>query len=392
VFEDLRERGNTAVLCEGRHDFECVNAPHVFETSDHMSLRRFRPRPEFPAAVRQIAEIQEFLASTAPQFEVDPAKVIFRFNSHNHKREFYRAVFTKLRPKVVFFSSFTSWVPVIWACRTLGIPTVDIQHGGQSSHHGFNTHYGNVPRCGYTMLPDFFWCWGYQNQEMINRWFPGGANRHVPLVGGNRWKAKWEHGKGMHLLSEQERDFVRELDKHRAVVLVTLSHGVPVAELLSPALCEAIRTTPECYWAIRLHPINRTPDVMAELKSIVEREALHNTELDCSTTAPLHVLLQYADCHITPFSTAAREAADFGVPTTIIDPIGRMDFAEDIDTGLFGYADTAADIVGAVRKALTTSTDDTTSLLETDDELVDALLLRVLSTPREGTPANDLRE
>ena len=389
VFEDLRRRGTAVVLCEGRPESECVNQPTVFETVDYMSLRRYRPKPTFPEAVDRIGDVQRLLVSAAPQYELDAQKVIFRYNSHNHKREFYRELLSRLGPKIVFFSSFTSWVPLIWACREAGIPTVDIQHGGQSAHHGFNTHYSTVPPSGYVLLPDFFWCWGNQNQAIVGRWFPGGANRHIPLVCGNRWKAKWEGGKGMELLSAEERNFVHDLDAREAVVLVTLSHGVATSKLLSRALRQAIRNMRECYWLIRLHPINRTAEIVAELEAILAAEGLSNAEFHLSTMLPLHVVLQHSHCHLSPFSTAAREAVDLGVPTTIIDPIGRMDFFEDIESGLFGYAETTDEIVEAVADALRTVRSGASRLLETDDRLVDDLLARVERWSNE-TRANEV--
>lgn len=374
VYEDLQARGRVVALCEGAAlDFECVNPPVVFDTTAYMSLRRYFPRPVFPEALSRMEDIQRIVSAIEPSFGVEPGKVLFRYNSHAHKRKFYREVFASLKPRIVFFSSFTSWVPVTWACREMGIPTVDIQHGGQSSHHGYNTHYSCVPRDGYHMLPDFFWCWGFHNKEIIRRWFPGGACRHIPLVGGNRWKAKWIGSRSLAMLSVEERAFVESLEARKPAILVTPSHGVE--ELLPRHLIEAMRHTPSWFWLIRLHPINRSPETERRVRATLERAGLNNYDTQYSTLLPLHVVLQHVHYHLTPFSTAAREAVDFGVPTMIIDPIGKVDFAEDIAEGVFAYADTVGDIRGEIERAIRSERDTKApSFLETDDKYVNQLL------------------
>jgi hypothetical protein len=374
VYEDMRARGKAVVLCEGPAlDFECVNTPLTIDPAPHMSMRRRLPRPAFPGVMDKLQEVQSIVAAIEPDFRVEPDKIIFRYASHAHKREFYRKVFEILKPRIVFFSSFTSWVPVTWACREMGIPTVDIQHGGQSSNHGFNTHYSKVPREGYWMLPDFFWCWGFQNRAIIDRWFPGGAVRHIPFVGGNRWKAKWMGRKGLEALTDDERRFVVSLASRQPAILVTPSHGVE--ELLPKALIEAMQQTPSWLWLIRLHPINRSVDVQERIRGTLERSGISNFEMNYSTALPLHLLLQHVSYHVTPFSTAAREAVDLGVPTSIVDPIGRVDFAEDIAEGIFNYADTADAILEAIEQSLKNGHGASVqSFLETDEKYVDQAL------------------
>lgn len=374
VFEDLARRGPALVLCEGQGlDFECVHPPQPFDTSPVLELRRFVPTQEYTEVIAQMEALRAVVAEIEPAFEFDPRKVLFRYVSHRLRRQFYLRLFKALAPRVVFFSSLTSWVPVIWACRDLHIPTVDIQHGGQSSHHGFNTHYGCVPRDGYHLLPDFFWCWGHQNRDIVGRWFPGGANRHIPLVGGNRWKAKWIGEAGLGMLGAEQRRYLEELRDRRPCVLVTLSHGVD--ELLPECLLGAMQCRPQWYWLVRMHPINRGEDLSRRLRERLRQRGIENYEMRLATDVPLHALLQHVQHHLTPFSTAAREAVDFGVPTTIIDPIGKVDFADDIEAGTFSYADTPGEICAQIEAALAEGQHRTgESLLETDEAYVDGLL------------------
>jgi hypothetical protein len=375
VYEDMQRYGRALAVALEPLDFECVNPPLRLDIEPHMWLTRRDPPPRVEGLVEWSTELNGILNAIAPEFHLNPEKLISRLQRYCRKRVFFREVISILHPRAVFFSSFTGWAPLTWACRQMGVPTVDIQHGGQGPYHYLTTHFTRVPDDGYALLPDYFWCWSHANRDFIRPWFPGRARRHEPLVGGNRNVAKWLTV-GDKLLSEEERAYVAQLRQRPKVVLVTL--GYAVEDILPEALVEAARSTPEWHWLFRLHPLHRDPAAVEAVQGKLRSGGVNGFEIAMPTQVRLHAILSAVDHHLTPFSTTCREAAAFGVPTTIVDPVGRTYFSDEIDQGIFGYADEPETIVAALEATGTRNCADRRPYLETDDALVDRLVERIL--------------
>ena len=387
VYEDLCRRGRTVALAQEPLGFECVHEPLRFDVELHMLLNK-RTRTEFPGRVeQQIGEINRLLKEIAPQIKLDTRHFVNRYERNLRKRAFFHDMFSVLRPKVVFESSYTGWTPAIWACRELGIQVVDIQHGGQGPTHYPTTHWTDVPPEGYAFLPDFFWVWGEPIRRFIDPWLPGGSIRHVPVVGGNRNLAKWKRDRAEGHLGTKDLAFLERLaGQGRFIVLVTLSYAVE--DILPDSIVEAIGATPDWLWLIRLHPIHRGTDVQKEIRERLRRHIdSSNYEIDEPTDVSLHTALAACDSHVTPFSTACREALAIGVPTTICHPLGGNFFAEEIESGLYSYAVCADELAKTIDASSRSAEAEKTEVqIETRDEAVDAVLKQVLAAWERDNP------
>lgn len=384
VFEDMQRYGRALAVALEPLDFDCVNPPLRLDIEPQMWLTRKDPRPSVPGLDEWSSRLNAVLCDIAPDFHLDSDILVNRLQRHRRKYAYFREVIDILRPRAVFFSSFTGWKPLTWACRQLGVPTVDIQHGGQGPYHYLTTHFTQVPEEGYAMLPDYFWCWSSANCDFIAPWFPGHARRHIPLVGGNRNVAKWLRA-GNSLLSQDERDYIEMLGLRPKVVLVTL--GYAVQDILPDAVVEAARRTPEWSWLFRLHPLHRESGVVAAVQRKLQAAGVVTAEIEMPTQVRLHALLSVVHHHLTPFSTTGREAVAFGVPTTIVDPVGRTYFADEIAQGTFGYAEDAEAIVAALdagQGARAASKQEYLQYVETDDSLVSRLVDRILQPPAQA--------
>lgn len=113
-------------------------------------------------------------------------------------------------------------------------------------------------------------------------------------------------------------------------------------------------------------------------------------EIEMPTQVRLHALLSVVHHHLTPFSTTGREAVAFGVPTTIVDPVGRTYFADEIAQGTFGYAEDAEAIVAALagQVARAASKQEYLKYVETDDSLVSRLVDRILQPSARAAGVN----
>src|SRR5262249_31727054 len=164
----------------------------------------------------------------------------------------------RIRPHLVAVNCYYSLqnMALVAACRRLGIPSVDLQHGVQGAFHIAYGPWMQVPSQGWDLLPDRFWCWSEPEVNSIRSWAARAGGHHVPLVGGNPWLDSWRAG---------DSPLVREMDSRvarlcaqrpgRKRVLVTLQWGMNDQAYLLP-LREAIRYgDPDLDWWIRLHPL-----------------------------------------------------------------------------------------------------------------------------------------
>ncbi|MEM8744997.1 MAG: hypothetical protein AAGF14_10210, partial [Pseudomonadota bacterium] len=320
VHEDLAARGKSLTVALEPLDFACVNEPVRVDVAPHMIATSKWPKVSDDQALRQMNEIQAYLRSVNSSVSISPEGVIDRFNRLRRRAAFFRQMFETLAPRAIFMSSFTGWHAAVWAARQLGIPTVDIQHGGQTAYHHTNTHFGDMPEEGYVFLPDYFWLWGDMNRDFIAKWLPGNAERHVPLVGGNRNIAKWYRDRDEGKLADADKAFLEACVDAPNLVLVTL--GNTADKLLPDELLQAMGASPELNWLVRLHPNKRDADTRDVIKRELEGAGCTAFDVDAPTDVRLHTVLSVSRHHVTPFSTSGREAAAFGVPTTICHAIG----------------------------------------------------------------------
>ena len=123
------------------------------------------------------------------------------------------------------------------------------------------------------------------------------------------------------------------------LILVTLQH----AHRLS-LIRDVLRGSPRSWrFLIRLHPAS------FQRRSAIERylKASGHPQLEfcAATSLPLYALLENVDIHVTASSTCALEALSFGVPSVIVDSIGKAYFSDDIANGTMAFADTAESVV-----------------------------------------------
>ena len=274
--------------------------------------------------------------------EQDCVRLADRIDSY---RDFFTQVFTVIQPRAVFLVCYycDEAMGLIWACKNLGVKTIDVQHGKQGKYHSMYTHWTRVPEEGYELLPDYFWVWGNETKSNILR-FMSGSSSHRPVVGGNLWLRKWKN------LPENELDaktksYLEELRKYEKVILVTLQ---PLEKPISSLLIDAIKQSPKTWlWLLRLHPRmgEQKEDLAASLRGVAA-----NVDVDGASRTSLYPLLSAVDFHVTGWSTVCYEALAFNIHTVIIHPNGLNLFCEYIESGLFSYADSGELLLQIIKK------------------------------------------
>lgn len=293
------------------------------------------------------------------------------------ERAFFRAVLDTVHPRAVFLVCFydPTTMALIAACRQAGIPTVDLQHGKGGSNHGMFTHWIRMPREGYALLPDYFWTWGAASSRNIAAHRPPGVQRHRPLIGGNRWLAKWREGPPDNLTPEAGH-FTAGLRGFEKVILFSLQ---PIAEPLPAHVLDAMRQSPPGWrWLVRMHP-HQTAQ-RDRLLSQLSAAGCTNCELDLSSQIPLYALLRATHHHVTCWSSVGYEAAAFGVPTSLLHTTGAQVYAEQLDDGWCAPALDAATLLEQIRNGMQVSPGGKREpYIQTDDSLAEAALTEIFS-------------
>lgn len=263
----------------------------------------------------------------------------------------YRSLLERTTPSVVFVVSYYNieGMAVNLACRALGIPSVDLQHGLEGDLHVAYARWRRVPADGYELLPERFWVWDEQDAAVIRRWSSG--PRHLPVIGGNLWLNAWLEGSGP-VVADCDRRMLEALEAHpgRKHVLVTLQIGLTDTRTLAE-LIEAIRTTQhEWRWWLRLHPCML--EQRERVRALFTRHGITDCELDLATDLPLYAILRHVDLHLTHSSTTVIEAQRFGMPSVVISSYGAEFFPAQLASGWAVTAFTSADIRFALRRQL----------------------------------------
>jgi hypothetical protein len=233
------------------------------------------------------------------------------------------------------------------ACRRLGIPSVDIQHGVAGELHRAYGRWEKVPAQGYELLPSIFWCWSESEELAINHWNSKCKKYHKAIVGGNLWMDMWLDSR--NYIVQFYNDLVRDLVKlkHQKNILLTMQPGIKCSEFVLRAIADS---PPEWSWWIRLHPA-----MLSEKKSIYElfySNNIRNIEIENASRLPLMALLNHTDVHVTGWSTVVLEADFFGVPSIVTHQAGEQLYRRQIDCGTVISSFTTESLLSAIQEQL----------------------------------------
>lgn len=241
-----------------------------------------------------------------------------RFSRLTYFVDVYAALYSKLFRLLGVRSCFivcyygAERMAMCLAARRLGIPSVDIQHGaaGESRFWAYSA-FEKMPRDGYALVPEYFWCWSPGDASEIERW---GGLRHKAIVAGNQLLSTWRDDK-LQLAATSDREVSEERSRNlgRSHVLVTLN-GYESEERLGAMLRFAIRNQDLQFW-FRAHP-SRLAQIET-LKRLQHELSAANVEIEKPTNWPLYSLLRNVDFHATEVSSTTFEAEAFGVPTVL---------------------------------------------------------------------------
>lgn len=282
----------------------------------------------------------------------DPSALQWRVRRIRRYADFFGTILDVAQPSVVFMVSYywSGGMAMSLACRGRGIPTIDLQHGVQGALHGAYGRWRRIPRTGYELLPQIFWCWSEVEAKAIQEWNATVADHHRPVLGGNPWLSEWMK-EGTDLVVPHDRR-IRSLmgAKAKRHILVTLQSGFTHQGVLADLL-QAMRDSPDDWqWWVRLHPVD--VDKRSHVRGLLERSKVRNFTLEASTDLPLYALLRQMDVHVTHSSSTVLEAETFSVPSVLVSQYGVERYPEQIRSGWAVSASSSHQILAAVEEQL----------------------------------------
>ena len=278
-----------------------------------------RPRTQ---SLLGYADVKRLLASCGLEDLLPSARRIEMFGLLLRRwARYLEPIFSGTR--IAFFTEYYSSraMASILACRAVGIPTVDVQHGVAGEFHFAYGRWRCVPVGGYSLLPEWFWCWSDEDAAAIDDW--AASSPHRTTVGGVPMLPRdWCRSRG---LSDERSSSLGVLRRIR--VLYTLNPDE--APGCSPALQLVSSSPREWTWILRCHPCSSNRAEWNRAARLLDRDGLSVSD----TTEPVQFDLAEVDVHVTQYSSVVLEATALGVPTIAVDPLASLLFSAQVQRG-----------------------------------------------------------
>lgn len=243
-------------------------------------------------------------------------QIRFRYCLLSGFEKYFRNILNKVQPRACLTICYYGLrqMAFILACKQLGIPVFDIQHGAQGEFHVAYGRWKNLPVNGYELLPDYFAVWSDREKRVIDRWADG--FNHRPIIIGNLERLRYLDSEKI----EFKKSFVKRYDyydDYRYHVLLTLQPDY----LLPDYMQEVINETTHIHWWVRLHPL-MVKDC-ERFYSQWENMNLINVTCRELETIPLHGLLEMVDMHVTHSSSVVIDAGMHSIASIVTSTLGR---------------------------------------------------------------------
>jgi len=279
--------------------------------------------------------------------------ILYKVQSIQKLEMFFCKKLCAIKPKLVFLSSYycTEPLALILACKKLKIPVVDIQHGVAGDAHFAYGKWKKIPKKGYSLLPDFFWCWSKTESSSIKKW---SRNACLPktLQGGNLFLKRWAGTSDKNNIFYDKQIKNKTAANRKKTQILFTCYPELKTELIKLLylLKKANKDKLSYFFWIRLHPtvLNKKRFVQSQ----INQHNLKNWDINDATNYPLYALLRHMDLHITTNSSVVIEAEAFGVPSICLDVNCNTMFSDQIKRGVAIVASRKSSIIAAIKTQL----------------------------------------
>ena len=219
------------------------------------------------------------------------------------------------------------------AASELKITTIDIQHGKQGKFQAMYSGWTNIPRNGYDLMPEKFWCWGTPSCNHILEASPN-RTKHIPFVGGYPWVTYYQKNIGC-----AGKTF---LDKKIRVLLTMQPPQGDNCERIPNFIINFLASehSESIHFIFRLHPNDIEGNCYC-------RNRLKLINPDSYTIDDgkknLYDLFAEVTHHITAFSSCCYEARLFNISTLLYGHDSKEIYEDEIKNKVFSWTDSNTD-------------------------------------------------
>lgn len=265
-----------------------------------------------------------------------------KYDSVYRKAEFvyFKRLVKRIKPKLVIVSYFLDKAnnTLIAAAKSVGVKTMEVQHGVAGNVHIAYFHWSKFPKNGYEVFPDIFWTWSNLEANAINTWnFTNTNYKPFVLPGGNIWLESWKENLLVEFF-ESRNDFSQLIDCSKINVLISLQ-----SDSIPQIFIDIIKLNlPNYHFWIRIHPsmLSNRDYYINNFKYLVGKFDIVN-----ASSFPLFAILPSMNLHITDYSSVAIDAAKFGIKTIFISKEGAWFFKEFIPSTFFRICENKKDFI-----------------------------------------------
>jgi len=248
-------------------------------------------------------------------------------------------VLKRVRPKRAYVVCYYSvlGMSLCAACRRMEIPITDIQHGVAGGSMRAYSGWMNVPRDGYTTLPDRFLCWTVYDARAIREWAQHTV-RHEAVAVGSLWRNYAIEKFLLREVEDQWADFFLKINDYEKKILITMQSSE-----LAPLFVDVVkRSKPSYCFLIRMHPgfLLKKDQNYTDLT-----RSYPNVFFEQVSQIPIQVLMRHIDLHMTEWSGAVIDAYFENVRSIVISEVSLDYFEELIAQGKVIYAHTLKSIL-----------------------------------------------
>lgn len=290
-------------------------------------------------------EIAKFIEVVCQEISEKLSYFINKLYLESYIVEFYannylmRCLFKHISPRAIFLSCYYDPIQfgLINNCHLNNIISVELQHGSQ----GINPMYQGwkkIPKNGYPLLPNYFWCWNKIFVQKIMEGRGKSARKHLPIEGGNLWLNK-EISLEKHIQVTYSASIRKQLDSSNIIILIGLQWNSDDKSSFEGCIPEwlenEISNSKSLKWLVRLHPAQYPHK--ENFRKYLQKKKINILDFEQSTNLPLYEAIKHSTHFISCWSSSSYEAAALGKCSAVVDKRGKKTFSKFIDEGLIHF-------------------------------------------------------
>jgi len=256
--------------------------------------------------------------------KISETEIIKWSHKVNISQAFFKKMYKYVKPSKVIFLGYYGYddlYAALISANSLNIKTIDFQHGPQTNVHMAFSSWNKVPESGYNTMPVEFWHWDKVSKDSIDAW-AGKTKVIKSKVVGQPYLAYWMSNRS-------------NKTQKNTIIYSLQTTPFSIEALLTKKIVTLIKRS-KLHWILRLHPRNNLN--LNELDDFLRRNQIkEKISIQDAFNKPLPEVLTSALLHITNYSGCLIEAYQLGVPTLLINEVGKEMFSQYLESDLVSY-------------------------------------------------------